>query len=127
MRARNTLVAIVSATAWIGVSEFVRNEYLLKSYWIQHYSSLGLAYPASPMNGAVWGIWSLVFAVVIFAVSQKFSLLPTVVLSWVTGFLMMWLVIGNLGVLPFGILPYALPLSILEVVVATFIVRRFGQ
>ena len=126
MKARKIIVAVMSATAWIAASEFVRNEYLLRAYWVHHYGSLGLGYPSSPMNGAVWGIWSLVFAVVIFAISRKFSPLQAVVLSWVIGFLMMWLVIGNLGVLPFGILPWALPLSILEAGVATFIVRRLG-
>jgi hypothetical protein len=41
------------------------------------------------------------------------------------GFLLMWVVIGNLGVLPFGILPYALPLSIVEVLGATWIIFKF--
>jgi hypothetical protein len=125
MRPRNVL-AIASATAWISISEFVRNEFLLKSHWVKHYGSLGLSFPSNPVNGAVWGIWSLVFAVVIFAISRKFSLLQTIALSWVVGFLMMWLVIGNLGVLPFGILPYAVPLSVLEAAVAALLVKRLS-
>jgi hypothetical protein len=35
-------------------------------------------------------------------------------------------VIGNLGVLPFGILPFAIPLSLLEVVVAAYIIRSLS-
>jgi hypothetical protein len=33
----------------------------------------------------------------------------------------MWLVCGNLGVLPFGILPHAVPLSLLEAFLAAII------
>ena len=40
-------------------------------------------------------------------------------------FVMMWVVIGNLDVLPYGILPYALPLSLLEVFGAAWIIRKF--
>jgi hypothetical protein len=120
-------LAIASATVWISLSEFVRNQFLVSSYWVKHYEGLGLSFPSSPVNGAVWGIWSLVFAIVIFAVSRKFGFLQTFVLAWVVGFLMMWLVIGNLGVLPFGILPYAVPLSILEAAIATLLVKRLGS
>ena len=113
------------ATLWISLSEFVRNEYLLKSYWTSHYSQLGLTFPSAPVNGAIWGVWSLVFALVIFVLARKFSQWQTTLLAWVIGFVMMWLVIGNLAVLPFGILPAAIPLSLLEAFLATWIVRQF--
>jgi hypothetical protein len=38
----------------------------------------------------------------------------------------MWLVIGNMNVLPFGILPYAIPLSILESFLASLIVKKLN-
>jgi hypothetical protein len=126
MKPRNVALAILSATVWISLSEFVRNQYLVRSFWVQHYQGLGLQFPSDPVNGAVWGLWSVVFAVVIFLLSRKFSLIQTVALSWVIGFLMMWLVIGNLGVLPFGILPYAIPLSLLEAFLATLIIRALA-
>ena len=40
---------------------------------------------------------------------------------------MMWLVIGNMGVLPYGLLVYAIPLSMLETLVAAFIVKRLNR
>ncbi len=40
-------------------------------------------------------------------------------------FVMMWLVIGNLSVLPYGLLVYAIPLSILESFIATLIINTF--
>jgi len=39
---------------------------------------------------------------------------------------MMWLVIGNLQVLPYGILPVAVPLSLLEVFLAVWIVKKLS-
>jgi hypothetical protein len=33
---------VVLATFWISISEFVRNEFILKSYWTDHYEGMGL-------------------------------------------------------------------------------------
>ncbi len=44
--------------------------------------------------------------------------------GWIRGFVMIWLVIGNLDVLPMGILPFAIPLSILEAFVASWIIHK---
>jgi hypothetical protein len=38
----------------------------------------------------------------------------------------MWLVVGNMGVLPFGILYFAIPLSLLEVFLATLIIVKLS-
>jgi len=39
----------------------------------------------------------------------------------------MWVVIGNLGVLPMGLLPFAVPLSMLEVAVAALICGKITK
>jgi hypothetical protein len=124
---KKSILSILLATIWISLSEFVRNEFLLKSYWTGHYEGMGLIFPAEPMNGALWGIWSLCFAVVIFFIHQKFNLVQTTFLSWFAGFVLMWLVLGNLNVLPFGILWFAVPLSILEAFVASLIIGRMSR
>ncbi len=123
---KNTLLPILLAAIWISISEFVRNELLLKSFWVEHYKDLGLIFPAEPINGAVWGLWSLLFAIVIFIINKKFSLIQTILLSWFVGFVLMWVVIGNLNILPFGILVYAIPLSLLEAFVAAWIIKRLS-
>jgi hypothetical protein len=64
---------LLLATIWISKSEFVRNEFLLKSYWTNHYESMGLGFPSEPVSGAVWGIWSLCFAIAICIIAKKFS------------------------------------------------------
>jgi hypothetical protein len=123
---KRTVLPIFLATCWIGISEFVRNSFILHSHWINHYQSLGLTFPEQPLNGAVWGIWSLCFAIAIFILNKKFSLLQTTLLSWFVGFVLMWLVTGNLGVLPFGILIPAIPLSLLESFLAAYLIKRLS-
>ena len=123
---KKTIFPVLLTTIWISISEFVRNEFLAKSYWIKHYQKVGLVFPSEPINGAVWGLWSLLFAISIFIISKKFSLIETTLFSWLVGFVLMWIVIGNLNVLPYGILIYAIPLSLLEAFVATFIIKKFS-
>jgi hypothetical protein len=121
---KNTILPVFLATIWISISEFVRNEYLLKSYWTKHYENIGLIFPSEPINGAVWGIWSLLFAVAIFIISKKFTIIQTTFLSWFVAFVMMWVTIGNLGVLPYGLLLFAIPLSFFESFIATLIIKK---
>ena len=121
---RHTIMPVILATLWTSISEFVRNEYLLKSYWIQHYDGLGIPFPSEPINGAMWGIWSLAMAILIYLISRKFDLLQTTLIVWLAAFVMMWMVIGNLSVLPYGILPVAIPLSLLEAFLASWIIRK---
>ncbi len=121
---KKTILPILLAAIWISISEFVRNEFLFKSYWTDHYQKLGLVFPSEPINGAVWGLWSLCFAIVVFIIAKKFTLLQTTLLSWFVGFVLMWISSGNMGVLPFGILPFAIPLSFLEAFLASLIVKK---
>jgi len=121
---KSTILPILLATIWISISEFARNEFLVKSYWTDHYKKLGLIFPSEPVNGAIWGVWSLLFAIAIFIISKKFTLWQTTLLSWFVGFVMMWVVIGNLGVLPYGLLLYAIPSSFLEAFVAVLIIKK---
>ena len=124
---KKTVLSILIATIWISISEFVRNTFLVRNYWIEHYKSLGLTFPEQAINGAVWGIWSLCFAIAIFIFSKKYTLIQTTLLSWFVGFVFMWLVIGNLGFLPFGLIASAIPLSLLESFVATFIIFKLNE
>lgn len=121
-----SLAAILLAGLWVNVSEFLRNELLLKPEWVSHYSSLHLAFPSAPVNGALWMLWGFVFATIVYVVSRRFTLFETTFILWLIAFPLMWLVLWNLSVLPPGILPYAIPLSLLEVLVATMICHKFA-
>jgi hypothetical protein len=127
MSMKKTVVPILGATVWIGLSEFARGSFLLRPYWVDHYAKLGLVFPEKPVNGAFWGVWSLLFAVAVYIISRRFGLAQTALLAWFVGFVLMWVVIGNLGVLPYRIMPWAVPLSLLEAFVAAFIVKRLSK
>ena len=124
---KKTVLPVLLATFWISISEFVRNEFIVKTYWTDHYQKLGLVFPSDPVNGAVWGLWSLLFAVAIFIISKKFTLAQTTFLSWFVGFVLMWVVIGNMGVLPDGILFFAVPLSLFESFIARYIIINLSE
>jgi hypothetical protein len=126
MMMRKTVLPLLLSTIWISVSEFVRNEFIVKSYWIEHYEKLGITFPSEPVNGAFWGIWSLFYAISIFIVSKKFNLIQTTFLSWFFGFVLMWIVVWNMGVFPPSILVFALPLSLIEAFLAGYIIKRLS-
>lgn len=117
----------MAATVWISFSEFVRNEWLLKHFWVNHYEALGLEFPSAPVNGMIWGVWSLCLALGIFFLIKRLAFWLSAAIAWWMGFVMMWLVTGNMMVLPLGILPYAIPLSLLEVAVAAAILRKLSS
>ena len=124
---KKIIFPILFATVWISISEFARNQFILKSYWIGKYTSLGLTFPSAPINGGVWGVWSLLFAIAIFLISKKFSLLHTTLLSWFVAFVLMWVVIWNMGFLPNGILFIAVPLSLFESFLASLIIKKLTK
>lgn len=121
-----TALSILTSGFWITLSEFVRNELLLKSYWIDHYRSLGLEFPSEAANGLIWVLWSFVFAAYIVVISRKFSFRETLAISWVSGFVLMWIVTGNMAVLPLGILKFAIPMSLFEVGLALLIIGKIS-
>ena len=121
------VTAIALATIWISFSEFLRNQLLFKAFWTDHYTSLGLVFPQKATNGAIWGLWSLGLASLIYILAPKFTFKQTVVVTWFSGIVLMWIAIGNLGVLPVKLLVPAIPLSIIEVLVATVIVTKLQK
>lgn len=124
---RKSVLPILTSTVWISLSEFFRNELLLKSNWNTHYEQLGLIFPSEPINGVVWGLWSFCFSLSLFIIRRRFTFYETIALGWFVGFILMWLVVGNMSVLPFDILWFAVPLSILEVFLALWIIDRFAH
>jgi len=72
-------------------------------------------------------LWSLCFATGIFIIAQKFTLFQATFIAWFMGFVLMWLVIGNINVLPYGILIFAVPLSVLEAFIATLIIKKMKK
>jgi predicted neutral ceramidase superfamily lipid hydrolase len=120
LQSRN-IIAIILTGIWVNASEFFRNEVLLKTYWINHYRSLGMTFPSEPLNGMIWVAWGFLFAITIYIISRKFDLIQTTLISWFMAFVLMWIVTWNLNVLPSAILIYAVPLSLLEAFIGSYI------
>jgi predicted neutral ceramidase superfamily lipid hydrolase len=120
LQSRN-IIAIILTGIWVNASEFFRNEVLLKTYWINHYRSLGMTFPSEPLNGMIWVAWGFLFAIAIYIISRKFDLIKTTLISWFMAFVLMWIVTWNLNVLPSAILIYAVPLSLLEAFIGSYI------
>ena len=115
------IIAVILTGIWVNASEFFRNEVLLKTYWIDHYRSLGMTFPSEPLNGMIWVAWGFLFAIAIYIISRKFDLIQTTLISWFMAFVLMWVVTWNLNVLPSAILIYAVPLSLLEAFIGSYI------
>lgn len=115
------------AGLWINLSEFLRNEFLLKAEWTEHYQSLGLEFPSQALNGIIWGLWAFIFATALGELYRSWGFSKTLVWGWVMGFVLMWLVCFNLLVLPLKILYAAIPLSVLEVALAVYIFQYFDS
>lgn len=124
---RKTILPVTLAGFWIVISEFIRNEFFFKHYWVSHFKVLNLGFETRPVNGVLWMVWSFTFAWVIARLLQRFSFKETFILAWLVGFAMMWPVLYNLQVLPRTLLFFAIPLSLLEVVVAELIITKIGR
>jgi hypothetical protein len=127
MKLIKPLLSFTAAAVWISFSEFLRNEIVFKHLWISHYQSMGLVFPSAMINNAVWGIWSFFLAGLILTLSRKMKLIETIIITWAAAFVMMWLVIGNLNVLPFSLLFYAVPWSLVEVILAALIIKKINR
>jgi hypothetical protein len=119
-----SIIAVLLTGIWVNASEFFRNEVLLQQYWIDHYKSLGLTFPSEAKNGMAWIVWGFLFAGAIYLISRKFTLLQTTIIIWFMAFVMMWIIIWNLNVLPTGIIFYAVPLCLLEAFVGSYICKK---
>ena len=117
------LLAVVIAGIWMNLNEFVRNELVLKSYWVDGFSTLGLVFPGEPVNGVIWMLWAFLFVAMMLWLRRSIGEYQSVLLSWGLGYVLMWIALGNVGVLPKGLLYVAAPWSFAEVYVAALIGR----
>lgn len=110
---------------WINLSETLRWIYLIEPFWIEKYQLLNLTFPGENVNMIVWMVWGFFYATTIFILSKKFKLVQTTLLSWFVAFVMMWIVVWNVGVLPTEMLWYNIPLSLLETFIGAYICIKF--
>ena len=122
---KKTIVPIIITGIWINISETVRWMLLVESYWLDKYKDLNLTFPGETINMIVWMLWGFLHATVIFILSRRYNLLQTTFLSWFVAFVMMWVIVWNVGVLPTDMLWFNAPLSLLEAFIGAYICIKF--
>ena len=120
---RKYCLAVVASGVWMNLSEFIRNEFVIKHVWVKGFEEMGLSFPSAPVNGLVWVIWAFVFCAVLAVLNMKFNALKSTLICWVTGFGLLWIAMWNIGILPKGLLYWAVPWSLVEVYVAAIICK----
>lgn len=108
------------------VSEIIRNELLIKHLWVNGFKEIGLSFPSNPINGAIWGVWAFIFVSILAWLTTKFDALKSTVISWVMGFVLLWIAMWNMGVMPGELLFWAVPWSLIEVYIAAVICVRIS-
>ena len=122
---KKIILPILITGIWINISETVRWMFFVESYWLEKYQILNLTFPNETINMIAWMLWGFFHATVIFILSKRYNLLQTTVLSWFVAFVMMWVIVWNIGVLPTGMLWFNIPLSLLETFIGAYICIRY--
>jgi len=118
---------ILLAGVWIVFSEFLRNELLFKRFWVEHYSALGLTFRTTPFDGFLWTVWSFILAFAIWKLLAKFRFWETVWFLWLVSFVLMWIAAYALQVMPPKMLAIDVPLSLIELAVAGWIIQKMRK
>ena len=53
---RRYFLAVIASGVWMNLSEFIRNEFVIKHVWVNGFEEIGLSFPSAPVNGLVWVI-----------------------------------------------------------------------
>jgi hypothetical protein len=115
---------IVLLAVWINAAETVRWLLYTKPRFDAFFQNMGLVLPNGPINGILWMLWGAIIAVIVFVLSQKYTILQTTVITWSAVFVLVWIALWNSAVLPIEILPVVVPLSLITIFVAAFIAKR---
>ena len=115
---------ILLVAVWINFSGTVRWMLFAKPKFDVFYKGMGLEYPNTLVINILWMLWGVLAAVLVVFLSKKFTILHTMVLSWLVVFAMTWIVLWNSAVLPLDLLWIAVPWSLFEVFVAALISNR---
>jgi hypothetical protein len=116
---------ILLVSLWINIIETLRWILFAKPDIDMHFKAANLVLPNEPINNLLWLIWGIIIAVMIFIVSKKFKVLQTTFIVWITVYVMHWIALWNMAVLPINILWLAVPLTFINVLVGALISRYF--
>ena len=115
---------IAVLAVWVNLAETVRWVLYSKSRFEAVYRSFGVELPNEPVNGILWMLWGVMIAWIVYALSRRFTLLQTTLITWLAVFVSVWIALWNFALLPLGMLPVVAPLSLLTVYVAALVAQR---
>lgn len=115
---------VLLVAVWINFSGTVRWMLFAKPRFDALYKGMGLEYPNTLVINILWMLWGVLAAILVVFLTKKFTILHTMVLSWLVVFAMTWIVLWNSAVLPLDLLWIAVPWSLFEVFVAALISNR---
>jgi hypothetical protein len=127
------ILTILIVSIWIDISEVFRYFVIVKPMMQEYLSMLPGAIPMNWIVFAIWGIWDTILTTLVvfiyWLVAQRFgnNLMSTVIsatTSWALFFLLFWLGMVNMGLSPISVALIALPLSLLEMIVANWILSK---
>ena len=122
---KKTVWQIFVVSIWINIFETLRWILFAKPDIDIHFKAANLVLPNEPINNILWLIWGIIIAVMIFIISKKFKVLPTTFMVWITVYIMHWIALWNMAVLPINILWLAVPLTFINVLVGALICKYF--
>ncbi len=121
---KKSIIPILLTGLWLNISGTIRWVFFIEAYWIEKYNNMNLVFPTGSSNNIVWMIWGFLFAITIYIISKKFSLIQTTLLSWFAVYVLMWIIVWNIGLLPIGMLWINIPLSLLDAFGGAFICKK---
>lgn len=122
-----TIWQILVISIWINFFETLRWMLFAKPSIDLHFKAANLILPNEPINNIFWLVWGIIIAVMIFIISKKFNVLETTFIVWITVYVMHWIALWNMAVLPINILWLAVPLTFINVLVGALITKYFNN
>jgi hypothetical protein len=116
---------ILLVSLWINIFETLRWMLFAKPDIDMHFKAVNLVLPNEPINNILWLIWGIIIAVMIFIISKKFKVFQTTFIVWITVYVMHWIALWNMAVLPINILWLAVPLTFINIFVGALICAKF--
>lgn len=122
---KKTIWQILLVSLWVNIFETLRWMLFAKPSIDMHFKAANLVLPNEPINNLLWLIWGIIIAVMIFIISKKFKVLQTTFIVWITVYVLHWIALWNMAVLPINILWLAVPLTFINVLVGALICAKF--
>jgi hypothetical protein len=116
---------VLLVSLWVNIFETLRWMLFAKPDIDIHFKAANLVLPNEPVNNILWLIWGIIIAVMIFIISKKFKVLQTTFIVWIIVYVMHWIALWNMAVLPINVLWLAVPLNFINVLVGALICNRF--